>query len=225
MRVFYCIVLLMTALSLHTGLAARRFLLVALLALFSSMANAVLVDNRLVVGGSQYLQISDDAETSLLAKRNSVVDIIAGGYLEKAVARHNAVLTIDGGSVDHVVASGYSSVNIFSGSFSKITAKKNSSIVLSNLTDLSRLVLKGDAVVDIMASDLDFDGRFLTGVWDNGSAFSIRTVNKTGVTNDNFLGYLLPSDTGGPQAVPVPAAAWMFLSALTGLGLVGRRRK
>ncbi len=211
----------------NTRLAVGRIFLVAAISLYSSLASAVVVTTPLVVTGNDYLEISDDSESSLLAKRNSVVDIIDGGVLDKAVARQNAELTIDGGIVNRLVASGYSNVNIISGSFGRVVAKKNSYIILGEVAEISRLVLKGNAIVELMAHDLGFDGRFLTGVWSSGSAFSIRTVNKTGVTTNGLPGFV-STYTGNvvspPTAVPVPAAAWMFMSALVGLGLVARKR-
>lgn len=45
--------------------------------------------------------------------------------------------------------------------------------------------------------------------------------------HDNPDGHYMQSDNigFGVAAVPVPGAVWLFGSALTGLGLVGRRKK
>ncbi|ARN75384.1 VPLPA-CTERM sorting domain-containing protein [Oceanicoccus sagamiensis] len=201
--------------ALRPLLAAPRFLLLVLI-LLPSLANAV------VVKGSNTLTIDDALEDFLLAKRDSSVDIISGGVLQQAIVRHNATLTVDGGSVDKIVVSGAGQLNVITGSFTRIVAKKDSRVSLSNVANLDRLVLRGNAAIEIMASELEFDGRFLTGVWENGTGFSIRTINRTGVETNGLPGFAFSPVP--PTAVPVPATAWLFLSALTGLGLIGRRR-
>jgi len=44
--------------------------------------------------------------------------------------------------------------------------------------------------------------------------------------HDDYVGYIIATELGGgPTPVPLPAAAWLFGSAIIGAGIVGRRKK
>ena len=174
-----------------------------------------------VLNGEDTILITD-VERFLSARDQSEVTVGIGGEVGIAFIRDEAQLTMLGGSVDWLSVSGEAQAEVVSGSVSVITVSGNSYLTLDSVSDLSRLVMLGNSQIEIYGSDIQFDGRYLTGYWGDGSYFNVRTNNWTGVPTNGLPGYLTVNSQ--LSAVPVPAALWLFASALVGLGVVGRRR-
>jgi hypothetical protein len=68
-------------------------------------------------------------------------------------------------------------------------------------------------------SEFGFDDATLT-QYKNGSGIGEWLLANVAGTNNYHLTYQIP----GGSTVPLPAAAWLLLSGLAGLGVVGRRR-
>ncbi|WP_101757661.1 hypothetical protein [Oceanicoccus sp. KOV_DT_Chl] len=191
-----------------------KFALAFVLLVFASMASAVTVrfDDMLTI---------NDARNRVVAKGNSQVWIEPLAVINKAIVARNASMDIDGGDIEKLIGRGAAAISVTNSSIGKIRVRGNSLLSLDNVSDLKRLVLIGNTQVNFRATDVAYNGKFLTGVWADGSDFSIRTVNRSG-----YLVNGLPASVSvvAPSQVPLPPAAGFFAAAMVGLSLLGRKR-
>jgi hypothetical protein len=194
-----------------------RAVLTAMLALQATLSNAV------IVTGDDSLNFSGSAN-QVIARQQSFVTILPGADVNKVVAREEASLTVLGGSIHNLVIQDNAASTVTLADIFMVNTTGNSRLSLSNLSGLKRLVVEDTSEVEIIGSQFVFDKGYLSGYWANGEAFLIRTVNLTGVGNRKDLpATIIQNDVS--SEVPVPAAAWLFASALVGLGALGRRSK
>lgn len=79
----------------------------------------------------------------------------------------------------------------------------------------------GSSYDSLIAYNILSAGTYIAAV----SGFSGKDYKFTGSTGSSNFAYTLQAEVSAiPSSVPVPAAAWLMGSALTGLGLFGRKR-
>lgn len=184
------------------------------LATLAHTAQAVTVDGDTVLDISEY-------ERTLRALDNSSVTLLSGGEVGVARVLDDASLIVSGGRIGTLGLWDNATVTINGGSIGTAFAQGNSTLVLNNIEQLDNLIIRDTGHVQILGDDVQYDGQFLTGEWENGNAFSFRTYNLTGVSSNGLPGYL---SVNSPSQVPLPATAFLFSAALIGLGLIGRKR-
>ncbi|MEE8057391.1 MAG: hypothetical protein V3T17_06100 [Pseudomonadales bacterium] len=147
------------------------------------------------VASAEYVSSDDvlnigDYERFVLARQQSSVNVELGGELVSATLRDQASINISGGIVNWLSMFDHSSANISSASVSTIWAAGHSVLVLDGVSNLERLILGDSSHVNIIGSDIQFNGDYLTGYWSDGSHFNIRTYNRTGVMTNGLPGYI-----------------------------------
>ena len=175
----------------------------SVLPLFAS-ANIVFLtgeDSRDITSRTAFLNMFD----------NSSASISEGGSVWSVSTVGNSTLNVNGGSLNTLWAGGSSKTIIESGSVGSIFSAFNSEITLSNTYGLGSVSLLGDSVLNLQATQVEMLSNTISGYWLDGSAFSF-----------NFFGK--PSNVVVSE-VPVPAAFWLFSSAVMGLAVIGRRRR
>ena len=191
----------MNSISLLTKIATTITLTV--LPLFASASLVFLT-------GEQHRDINSQA-FFLNLYDNSSASVIEGGNAWATYTYGNSTLNVNGGSLNTLWASGSSKVAIESGAVSNIFSSLNSEISLSNAYGLNNVSVFGDSVLNLHATQVKIFSDSISGYWLDGSAFSF-----------NFFGK--PSNVVVSE-VPVPAAFWLFSSALMGFAVIGRRRR
>lgn len=173
------------------------------------------------VSGTQVADITD-YEVYVGARGDSTVNVYEGADIGFASFSGGATLNMLGGDIGLLRVRGDSSAAISGGSITTLRASGNSTLLLSNIDSLEKLYLMNSAQIELIATGVEFDGSYLQGYWDNGNAFSFATTNWTGVITNGLPGFMSVSQ---PAAIPLPRSAWLFSSAVIGVGLVGRSRK
>lgn len=188
--------------------------LLVLVAIFSSSANAALVER---LGGQAYyddvLDITWLTDANLAISNNfGVAGINADGSMDWNTA-NNMITAMNG--------TAYLGINTW-----RLPA-------LDELLDLRNVTLGNPSIIGV--GSLDNTGPFTNllgeGYW-SGSEFSLTQAFIMGFGDgDNFplnkdeFGFMLPVFNDDVNPIPVPAAIWLFGSALVGLVGFSRRRK
>jgi hypothetical protein len=173
--------------------------------------------HRLTARDNNTVNLFDGADVFSLTMLDDSRLNMSGGGVKFIKAFGNAQLAIDGGSVFSMHLWGDTQTTIQSAQVSTIWAMGDSTLSLSNVTGLESLFIFGDGQIRLEATDVELNGKMLTGYWEGGDAFSIRAISLTG--NKNFF-----NNVSVVNPVPVPAAAWMFGTAIISIMVVGRRR-
>lgn len=164
------------------------------------------------VTGRDYstINVFEGADIFSLSTRDFSTVNLAGGEVNRLSTLGSSTANIYGGSVNSVTSWSDSTINIANSNVDRVWALGDSSVTLSNLTGLNSLYVSRDSNVIIEALDFMYEGDTLRGTWLNGASFSIQTGGRLAMDNITV--------------VPIPAASWLFLSSIVGLGLVGRKR-
>ena len=192
------------------------FLLGVSATLMAPLSHALYINNDEIIDIDGY-------EFSLWARDNSVGNVLSGGSVKYANIADNATMNVLGGEVYSLSIAEGAQVSISSARVSKIWAFGDSEITLDNVRDLSSLRVFGRTSLEILGTDLQFDGSFLSGFWSDGSYFNIQAYAGNATLINGYSGSF--SGHNSASTVPVPASAWLFCSAVVGLGVVGRKRK
>lgn len=195
------------------SLFAKTFatMTLAALPLLASASSIVLKDHesRDIASYTDFLRMHDNS-SAVLSDGGSI------GWSAKIY--DNATLTVKGGSLRTLWAKGSSNVTIESGAVKSLFTQHNSEVTLANVQGLKHVYVFGDSLLNIQAKDVETFNNNISGLWDDGSAFSFNVYNFTG-TFDAVPGNVVISE------VPVPASLWLFSSAVMGLAIIGRRRR
>ncbi len=192
----------------------QRLLLAA--AVFGMFSSA----NALNVSGYDQVVVDSPASWGWVNTYDySYVDMQAGAEALGTNAYHDAVIDFNGGSTYWLNLWGSSSSTISSGSVNELNLFGGSTASLNNVSELRKITIWSDSTIDLYGTNFVVGDDWISGNWSNGYAFTIDINNYTG----NALAQSIRIND--LNAVPLPASAWMFSTAIIGLGLVGRSRK
>ena len=163
----------------------------------------------------------NEAHFNVFAREQSQVRIEELAKIHHAVVGRDAMMTINGGEISKLYGRGSSVISATNSRIREIAVGGSSELTLDSVANLQRLFLIGHAKLNIIATDVSYNGKLLTGTWADGNAFSFQMVNAKG-----FLKGELPRTVAvtAPNNVPLSPAAGFFTAALVSLGLLGRRR-
>jgi len=169
------------------------------------------------VTGRDYSTINvwDGADISSLRARDFSTVNMAGGDVNRLVTSGDSNAYVTGGTINTISSWSDSNVSVSNAQVGKVWVLGDSTVSLSNLLGLDQLYVSGDSRVTINALDFAYEGDLLRGTWLNGTSFAIETSGRLAINNISV----------NTSVVPIPAASWLFMSSIVGLGLVGRQRQ
>ncbi len=158
---------------------------------------------------------------SLTVGGSNTKDIYSGDTISWLYANDSSALNIYGGDISWLYANDSSTLNISGGDISWLYANNNSQVNITNADDLGWLLVNDNSQVNIFGSNFSYSGGLLSGAWNNGVSFLFWSLEEADLNTGSF-GNILP-DNVLLHTVPIPAAAFLFGTAL--IGLIGCRRK
>jgi hypothetical protein len=160
---------------------------------------------------------------SLSVDGNDTEDIYSGDAdITHVDAYDSSTLNIYGGDIAWLYAYDNSTMNIDGGDVSWLYANNNSQVNITYIDDLSWLLVNDDSQVNIFGSNFSYSSGHLSGIWSNGVSFSFWALEETDLQGGS-IGNIMP-DNIRLNAVPIPAAVWLFGSGLAGLGFLRRKK-
>ncbi|WP_157497218.1 hypothetical protein [Hahella ganghwensis] len=153
---------------------------------------AVNIDDNELILDSQYNSVTTYDSSRTIATTGADIDRVTtynesrfeanpGSKISYLSAEDQSAITAETGSdFAHLTGLKQSTINIFGGEISWLRLYDQSVANITFADDLSWLILNDDAQVNIYGKEFSYTGGHLSGVWENGEAFSFWAYEETG---------------------------------------------